>query len=85
MMPDDKKKMAMLIIGKKSEDKEESMEKDYQDEDMEKDALHYCMKGFMKAIQHEDTEKALKLFKKLNHLSDMYMKDEDKEEEKDEY
>ena len=83
MMPSDKKKMAMLIIGKKSEDKEE--EKDYQDEDMEKDALHYCMKSFMKAIQHEDVEKALKLFKKLSHLSDMYMKDEDKEEEKDEY
>jgi len=78
MMMNDKKSMAMMIIGKKEKPEDDmDMKKDeYKDEDMEKDALEYCMKGFMKAVQHEDVEKALKLFKKLNYLTDMYMKDE---------
>ena len=49
-------------------------------EDMEKDALEYCAKSLMKAIQHEDTEKFLKSFKKLIHLSESHMKDDDNDD-----
>ncbi len=83
MMPD-KKKLAMLIIGKEKKEDDNDMDyknDDYKDEDMEKDALNYCMKSFIKAIHHEDSEKALKLFKKLSHLVDAHMKDDDKDDE----
>ncbi len=79
MMPD-KKKLAMLIIGKgnKEDNKEMEPSKDeYKDEDMEKDALDYCMKSFIKAVHHEDSEKALKLFKKLMYLTESHMKDDE--------
>ena len=72
----------MLIVGKKDSDNDDmDMKKDeYKDEDMEKDALEYCAKSLMKAIQHEDTEKFLKSFKKLIHLSESHMKDDDNDD-----
>jgi hypothetical protein len=85
MMGNDKKKMAMMIIGKKdsSDDdykNDDYKDEDYKDEDMDKDALEYCMKGFMKAMEHQDVEKALKLFKKLSYMVDMHMKDDNDED-----
>ncbi len=73
-----------MIIGKKEDSDNDDMDKkneeDYSDESMEKDALEYCAKSLMKAIQHEDTEKFLKSFKKLMHLSESHMKDDDNDD-----
>jgi hypothetical protein len=72
----DKKKMAMLIIGKKEEPSEDK-KPEYKEEDMHQEALEYCAMSLMKSISHEDTEKFLKSFKKLLHLIED-MKEDDK-------
>jgi len=87
MMGKDKKKMAMLIIGKKEDDKDMDMKKDeYKEEDMGKEAAMYCLKGFLKAVEHEDMDKALEKFKKLVDLTkDLDEEEEEEEKEKEEY
>lgn len=86
MKDEQKKKLAMLIIGKPAkESKEEHSQDDEKDSDddysgMGKEALKISMKKFIKAVQLEEVDKA------CEHLIDAVntaksLKSDDKEEE----
>jgi hypothetical protein len=74
-----KKNLAMLIVGKKEPNEQESNE--YNEEDMGKEAFEFCMDAFISAIHKEDAEKASKLFKKLSYLASMNSDEESDSEE----
>ena len=87
MMMNDKKKMAMLIIGKKSDDNEksehENMDNEMDDSDMHKEAMLYCAKGLLKAIEHQNPEKMIEKLKDLMNLISESKDDENEEDESD--
>ena len=91
MMLSDKKKMAMLIIGKgdkdsnmesKQEDMVDKGEEMDEDSDMQKEALNFCAKKLLKGVDEKSPEMIIDAMKKMmNLLSDS--NDDDEEDNED--